>query len=82
MSWGGSSPLAGNHWKVQREGMSDDRVEILLEENAQVGLQKERLGRLHREGTEATSGCSGVLSPASQPSEDDKFTSTVTPGAV
>lgn len=64
------------------EGMSD-RVEILLEENAQVGLQNERLGQLHREGTEATSGCSDVLlSPASQPSEDDKFTSTVTPGAA
>lgn len=65
------------------EGMSDDGVEILLEENAQVGLQNEMLGRLNSEGTEATSGCSGVLLfPGSQPSADDKFTSTVTPGAA
>ena len=57
------------------EGMSDERVEVLLEENAQVGLENEMLGRLNSEGTEATSGCPGVLLfPASQPSADDKFT--------
>lgn len=74
MSCGGSSQLAGNHWKVQMEGMSDDRAEILLEENAQVGLENEMLGRLNSEGTEATLGCPGVLLfPASQPAADDKF---------
>lgn len=61
--------------KCRWRRMSDDRVEILLEENAQVGLENEMLGQLNSEGTEATSGCPGVLLfPASQPSADDKFT--------
>ena len=41
VSRGGRSQLAGNHWKVKIKGVLDWRVEILLEGNAQAGLENE-----------------------------------------